>query len=97
MIAKTLLPRLPEPTQNAIAKVGVWFALGVAVMAYLGNKYAKMWNSHVDTSTDDGPSFAIGGDRFETHFNIDGTLMLGDFDIKGHPYGVTDWTDDDWL
>ncbi|RVT47683.1 hypothetical protein ENE75_23995 [Rubrivivax albus] len=35
-------------------------------------------------------------DRFEPAFNIDGTMMLGDFDANGNMYGVTDSHFDSW-
>lgn len=34
--------------------------------------------------------------RFEPLFNIDGTMMLGDFDTNGNVYGVTDSHFDSW-
>ena len=35
-------------------------------------------------------------DRFEPMVNIDGTMMLGDFDVNGNMYGVTDSHFDSW-
>ena len=35
-------------------------------------------------------------DKFEPLFNIDGTMMLGDFDMNGNMYGVTDSHFNSW-
>jgi hypothetical protein len=38
----------------------------------------------------------LDSDKFEPLFNIDGTMMLGDFDLNGNMHGVTDSHFDSW-
>ena len=43
------------------------------------------------SNADDGPP-----NSWDDGFNIDGTLMNGDFDIYGNPFGVTESDNDQW-
>jgi hypothetical protein len=43
-----------------------------------------------DTTEDDGSVFGVRLDEDHPQFNIDGTPMMGAFDMNGNIYGVTD-------
>lgn len=45
------------------------------------------WPDPVSATHEDRDSDA---DAFKPMFNIDGAMMMGDFDVNGHPWGVTD-------
>jgi len=53
------------------------------------------WPDQVSHAREDW-SIDSDSDRFEPLFNIDGTMMLGDFDANGNMYGVTDSHFDSW-
>jgi hypothetical protein len=53
------------------------------------------WPNPVSQSVEDS-LMDSDSDRFEPLFNIDGTMMMGDFDTNGNMHGTTDSHSDSW-
>ena len=64
-------------------------------LATIESETDSVWPDHVSLTHEDR-WVDSDSDRFEPAFNIDGTMMLGDFDANGNMYGVTDSHFDSW-